>query len=157
MGAKVTVGLIGAGYAAGIHARAYHKVYGVAVELRAVAASRPERAADFAARFGVAKATSIAELLADPAIDLVDICAPNFLHAELAIAAANHGKHVIIEKPLTGYFGPDADSVNAIDRGAMLREAVSTAERMVDAACANGVRLLYAENWIYAPAIQKVQ
>src|SRR4051812_20659268 len=157
MGAKVTVGLIGAGYAASIHARAYRKVYGVAVELRAVAASRPERAADFAARFGVARATSIAELLADPAIDLVDVCAPNSLHAELAIAAANHGKHVVVEKPLTGYFGPDVDSVASIDRSDMLREAVATAERMVDAARSNGVRLLYAENWVYAPAIQKVR
>lgn len=157
MSARVTVGLIGAGYAASIHARAYHKVYGVPVELRAVAASRPQRAATFAAHFGVARATSVTDLLADPAIDLVDICAPNVLHAELAIAAANHGKHVVVEKPLTGYFGPEIDSVAAIDRGTMLREAVATAEQMVDAARANRVRLLYAENWVYAPAIQKVQ
>lgn len=157
MGARVNVGLIGAGFAAAIHARAYGKVYGVEVELRTVASSRPERAADFAARFGVARSTSIAELLADPEIDLVDICAPNSLHAELAIAAANHGKHVVVEKPLTGYFGPDIDSVAAIDRGDMLREAVTTADRIVDATRANGVRLLYAENWVYAPAIQKVQ
>jgi predicted dehydrogenase len=153
----VRVGLIGAGYAAAIHAHAYHKVYGVTVELRAVASNRSERAADFAARFGVARATSVAELLADPAIDLVDVCAPNVLHAELAIAAANHGKHVVVEKPLTGYFGPDVDSVAAIGRETMLREAVATAEQMVDATRANGVRLLYAENWVYAPAIQKVQ
>jgi predicted dehydrogenase len=151
MGARVVVGLIGAGYAAGIHARAYGKVYGVAVELRAVAASRPERAAAFAAQFGIPLATSsIAELLADPAIDLVDVCAPNSLHAELAIAAARHGKHVIVEKPLTGAFAGG-------DRAAMLRTAVAAADEMVDAAQANGVRLLYAENWIYAPAIQKVR
>lgn len=157
MGAKVVIGLIGAGYAAGIHARAYRKVYGVAVELRAVAARHPERAAAFAAEFGVARATTIAELLADPEIDLVDICAPNSLHAELAIAAANHGKHVIVEKPLTGAFGDGAPHADTIDRQAMLRTATTAAARMVDAARASNVRLLYAENWIYAPAIQKVR
>ena len=103
MNAKVVVGLIGAGYAAGIHARAYRKVHGVTVELRAVVGNRPERAAAFAAEFGIPQVvSSIDELLADPAINLVDICAPNSLHAELAIAAANHGKHVVVEKALDG-------------------------------------------------------
>ena len=57
---------------------------GVEVELRAVAASRPERAAAFATAFGIPQVMATAEeLLDDPAgIDLVDICAPNSLHAE---------------------------------------------------------------------------
>jgi predicted dehydrogenase len=158
MAAKVVFGLIGAGYAASIHARAYRKVHGIEVELRAVAASRPERAAAFAAQFGIPVATSsVSDLFADPAIDVVDICAPNSLHAELAIAAANRSKHVIVEKPLTGAFGGGAGNADAISRETMLRAAVSSAEAMSEAARANGVRLLYAENWIYAPAIQKVR
>jgi predicted dehydrogenase len=157
MGRKVVVGLIGAGYAAGIHARAYRKVYGVEVELRAVAASRPERAVAFAAAFGLPQArSSVQELLDDPAIDLVDICAPNSLHAELAIAAANRGKHVIVEKPLTGFFGSSIGDDTAVG-GEMLRSVMESASRMVDAARENGVHLLYAENWVYAPAFQKVQ
>jgi predicted dehydrogenase len=158
MGAKVVVELVRAGYAASIHARAYGKIYGVEVELRAVASSRQERAAAFAAQFGVPQATSsVAELLTDPAIDLVDICAPNPLHAELAIAATNRGKHVIVEKPLTGSFGDGADNVDTISRDVMLRAALTATDEMVAVARANGVRLLYAENWIYAPAIQKAR
>ena len=45
------------------------------------------------------------ELLADRSIDVVSICVPNALHAEIAVAAARAGKHVICEKPLTGAFG----------------------------------------------------
>ena len=121
MEAKVVVGLIGAGYAASIHARASGKVHGIPVELGSVVGNRPERVAAFAAEFGIPRViSSIDELLADPAITLVDICAPNSLHAELAIAAANHGKHVVVEKPLTGYFGDGGDNVDSISRVDML-------------------------------------
>jgi predicted dehydrogenase len=157
MGRKVGVGLIGAGYAAGIHARAYRKVHGVEIDLRAVAASRPDRAAAFAAAFGIPQfKSSVEELLDDAAIDLVDICAPNSLHAELAIAAALSGNPVTVEKPLTGAFGEGIRD-GRVGGGDVLRSAMEAASRMVDAARENGVRLLYAENWIYAPAIQKVQ
>ena len=47
------------------------------------------------------KATAdLAELLEDPAIDLIDICVPTLAHPKLAIAALRAGKHVICEKPL---------------------------------------------------------
>ena len=47
------------------------------------------------------KAThDLAELLADPAIDLIDICVPTLAHTKLAIAALQAGKHVLCEKPL---------------------------------------------------------
>ena len=40
-------------------------------------------------------------------IDVIDICTPNNVHAEIGIAAAKAGKHIICEKPLTGAFGPE--------------------------------------------------
>src|SRR5436309_11898923 len=40
------------------------------------------------------------ELIADPNIDLVDICLPNDRHEEVAIAALEAGKHVLVEKPI---------------------------------------------------------
>ena len=40
------------------------------------------------------------DVISDPSIDIVDICTPNNAHAEIAIAAAKAGKHIICEKPL---------------------------------------------------------
>jgi len=49
---------------------------------------------------GVKATRDFAELLANPAIDAIDICAPTKAHAELAVAALRAGKHVLCEKPL---------------------------------------------------------
>src|SRR5262245_16633177 len=152
-GHRVGVGLVGAGFVARIHAEAYRQVRGMAVELVRVTASRPERAAAFAADFGVQQtAPDLAAVLADPAVDLVDLCVPPYLHAPFAVAAARAGKHVVVEKPLTGFFG-DART----PRRQMLVGALAAADEVLDACAASGVRLCYAENWVYAPPIQKAR
>ncbi len=46
------------------------------------------------------KYDSLSDLLANPDIDIIDVCTPNMSHAEIAIAALEAGKHVICEKPL---------------------------------------------------------
>jgi predicted dehydrogenase len=131
--------------------------------VRAVAAAHPGRARQFAIELGIPVAYArVEELLADPAIDLVDICAPNFLHVPLIEAAAAAGKHVAVEKPLTGYFGddwpdPDAKLGEVVPRDRMRRGALELADRAIVACQRVGVRLLYAENWIYAPGVQKVR
>src|SRR5437762_5265171 len=57
--------------------------------------------APFADRWGWANySTSWKDVAKDPAVDLVDICSPNYLHAEQALAALAAGKHVSCEKPL---------------------------------------------------------
>jgi len=70
----------------------------------------------------------------------------------MAIEAARAGKHVIVEKPLTGFFGPPTTS-----RDEMLRSALAAADQVLAAASAAGVRLCYAEHWVYAPPIQKAR
>src|SRR5215207_1151480 len=151
-GAGLRVGIVGAGFVARIHAEAYRRIPGLGVELRAVCASRRERAERCAEEHGVERvAADLGELLADPAIDLVDLCVPNNLHAPFAIAAARAGKHVAVEKPLTGAFE------HAGDAPALLEEALASADAMLRACDEAGVRLCYAENWVYAPPIQKAR
>jgi predicted dehydrogenase len=150
---RVGVGLVGAGFVARLHAEAYRHVRGVDVELRWVAAARHERARAFAEEFGVAGAAEdLRRILDDPAVDVVDLCVPNHLHAPLGVEAARAGKHVIVEKPLTGFFG-DA----ATPAARMLEAALGAADALIGACRAAGVRLCYAENWVYAPPVQKAR
>ena len=154
----ITIGLIGAGFIAHIHARAYQRLSDLGVRLGAVTSASAAHAHAFAREFEVGVVCADAyELLARPDVDVVDLCVPNDLHAPLAIAAARAGKHVICEKPLTGYFGglEAGDPVGATPKRLMRQAAVATGEEMVAAADAHGVRLMYAENWVYAPALQK--
>lgn len=59
-----------------------------------------ERAAALAKQYGGTAYATVEELLANPDIDAVSVCAANFAHAELTIAALNAGKHVLCEKPM---------------------------------------------------------
>jgi len=150
---RVRVGVVGAGFVAHIHGEAYRHVRGVDVELVCVTAARPERAQAYAREFGVARTVAdFRAVLADPAVDLVDLCVPAHHHAPMAIEAARAGKHVIVEKPLTGFFGPPATP-----REEMLRSALAAADQVLAAAATARVRLCYAENWVYAPPIQKAR
>jgi predicted dehydrogenase len=150
---RVRVAMVGAGFSAHLHASAYRHVSGVHVELRWVAASRPERASTFAAAVGAARAADdVRTILDDPEVDVVDLCVPTHLHAPLAVDAAKAGKHVIVEKPLTGFFGPASTP-----RLEMLKAALVNADSVIAACRGAGVRLHYAENWVYAPPIQKAR
>jgi len=87
----------------------------------------------------------------------VIVAVPNHLHEPCTLEAAQAGKHIVCEKPLTGYFGGPgaADPVGATPKALMLQEALRSADRMMAAAESHGVKLMYAENWLYCPAVQK--
>jgi predicted dehydrogenase len=95
-----------------------------------------------------------------PEIDLVDICTPNVFHRQMILEAAAAGKHIVCEKPLTGYFGRPGDLEplgEKVDRGAMLaalREEVAEIRQGLERA---GVLFMYAENWVYAPPVAKAK
>jgi len=154
----ISVGFIGAGFSAHLHVEGLKKVHGVGVRLAAVTASRPERAAAFAQAHRVAKTgASWQELVAEPGIDVVCLCVPNALHAPIAVAAARAGKHVICEKPMTGAFG-SAGGPAGPERARRERErALESVGEIERAVRGNGVLLLYAENWVYAPAMAKTK
>jgi predicted dehydrogenase len=106
MGPALKFGLIGAGYMGRAHAIALHAVaatFGAAYRTEcAMLADQSLATAQRAAEaLGFARASGDwRELLDDPTIDVVDICAPNYLHREIALAAIGAGKHVYCEKPL---------------------------------------------------------
>jgi hypothetical protein len=107
--AKVRVGLVGCGFVAELHMYAYRRVYGLDAEVTAVAA-RGDQVVDFAKRHRIRESyRDFRALLADRAIDVVDICTPPARHAAMIVEAVQAGKHVICEKPFTGYFGRDDD------------------------------------------------
>jgi predicted dehydrogenase len=81
--------------------------------------------------------TDLAEALADPAVDVVDVVAPPHVHRDAVVAAAAAGKHAICIKPLG--------------------RTVAEAEEMVAAAAAAGTRLFYAENVPFIPAVQEAK
>jgi predicted dehydrogenase len=154
----VSVGFIGAGFSAHLHVEGLKKVYGVTVRLAGVTATRPERAVAFAKAHGVAETFATwQDLLASPAIDVVCICVPNGLHAEIAIAAARAGKHVICEKPMTGAFGPSNGLTGAARAHDERERALASIDAIRGAVHKAGVLFLYAENWVYAPAMLKTK
>ena len=144
----VRVGFVGARFAAKFHLEAIRRVYGVPVEIVGVTSKTPEARDAFAKETGISAFDTFAELCA--AVDVVDLCTPPSSHEELAVQALGLGKHVIIEKPLTGYYG-----AATFPKEQMLAEATASCERILAAAKASGKRVCYAENWVYAPAIQK--
>ncbi|MDR0415760.1 MAG: Gfo/Idh/MocA family oxidoreductase, partial [Propionibacteriaceae bacterium] len=154
----VRVGFVGAGFSAHLQAEGLAKAAGPRVEWAAVAAGRRASAEQFAADFGVRRVYDAYEaLLDDPDVDLVCVCVPSLLHAEVAVAAAQAGKHIVCEKPLTGAFGlPDglAGAERAEREWAAARRDADQVRQAVQAA---GVRFMYAENWVYAPAVAKIK
>jgi predicted dehydrogenase len=157
---RLRVGLAGAGFIAGTHVRSLRACVDPPAEVVAVAARRLERAQEFAARYQIPDAyDDVRRLIERPDIDVIDLCVPNNLHAPFAIAAAEAGKHVIVEKPLTGYFGgPGAtEPVGKTPKRVMFEEALRSADAILAAAARTGVQVCYAENLVYAPAVQKAK
>ena len=155
---QVRVGLMGSGFIAELHMHAYRRVFGVEASVRAVV-SRGDHVVDFARRFGIPQTyRDYRALLEDPDIDVVDICTPPALHSEMIVASMRAGKHVICEKPLTGYFGRPGDPTpigRYVPKSVMYDRVLAEMDETREAIRASGRLFLYAEDWIYAPAISK--
>lgn len=156
MRGKIRVGIVGAGYAAAFHYEAYRRVVGIPVEVVGVTSLTPERRQAFARPRGIKAYDSLDELLEE--VDVVDNCTPGYAHEPVTVRALEQGRHVIVEKPFTGYYGPkDKEDFrgNTYPKEEMLEEALASSKRMVETWRNSGKKLCYAENWIYAPAVQK--
>jgi UDP-N-acetylglucosamine 3-dehydrogenase len=118
------IGVVGAGL---IARRAHLPAYrdDPASEVVAIASRRAETASALAGEFGIPVVHETwQELVTDPRVEAVDVCAPNHLHAEVAIAAARAGKHVLVEKPMAlSLAEADAMTAAARDAGVVLMVA----------------------------------
>jgi predicted dehydrogenase len=127
---KVRVGLIGCGFVSSVHAEAFQEV----PEARLVAACGvPQALAEgFARKWKIPFATSnYRKLLKLADVDMVVLGIPNDLHCEVTVAAAEAGKHIVVEKPLA--------------------HTLEDGRKMVDACKKHKVKLMYAETLCFSP------
>src|SRR5262245_47772346 len=109
----INVGIIGLGFMAATHIRSYQKIPGVRVaglcnpsgrhlngDFTGVAGNVGATDPVILDMTGVKATRDPGELLPDPSIDVIDICAPTKAHRDLALGALAAGKHVLCEKPL---------------------------------------------------------
>jgi len=134
---KVRVLLLGAAFAADLHVDAYAR-YPDLAEIVGIVDKDAARIDKLAALYGLTgfkKYDDYAAAIAEADCDLVDICLPNFLHADAAKKALAAGRNVIVEKPLA--------------------TTVEDAIAVVEAAKQAGRHIYYAEDWLFAPAVVK--
>jgi predicted dehydrogenase len=147
---QINIAIVGTGFIAETRARSYALVTGAAEPRLVAAVSRGrERLEAYAHRHSVPDVYQELEpVLERSDVDVVDLCVPNHLHRPMTELAASAGKHVIVSKPLT------ASVIDAVP-GERLRDACEASDAMLEATRRAGVRLMYAENWVYAPSIAK--
>ncbi len=126
----VRIGIVGSRFIANVHAQAIRQTPGV--ELVAAASPTPEHVWEFHRRWDVAHVfQDYRDMLSSGFIDAITVACPNDLHAEVTIAAAKAGLHVLVDKPLA--------------------VTLDECDRMIEACKAAGVVLMYGENLCFAP------
>jgi len=151
---KVRLGMIGSQFAAHLHLNSLSKLRGSKVDVVAVASKNKEHAQSFAKSFHIPDAyDDYRRILERKDVHAVDLCLTTDLHHTTAMDAANAGKHIICEKPLTGYFG-EAKDVSFLS---MMEEASKNASAAQKAVQTNKVKFCYAENFVYAPSVTKLK
>jgi predicted dehydrogenase len=104
----LTFGIVGCGAISAQHLEAIDALDGA--RLGCVASASADRARAAGERWGVPWTTDVDDLLARPDLDAISILTPSGLHADQALAALRHGKHVLVEKPIALSVG-EADAV----------------------------------------------
>ncbi len=135
-GEPIGVGIVGCGRIFDLHMRGYEGRDDAAV--LALADVSEEKSREKAERYGIARYyKDYRQLLEEPSIELVEVLTPHHLHREMAIAAAEAGKHVSLQKPPALSVGDFDDIVAAADRA--------------------GVILRIYENFVFYPPIVKAR
>ncbi|MBN1417043.1 MAG: Gfo/Idh/MocA family oxidoreductase [Bacteroidales bacterium] len=148
-------GIIGSGFAARFHFEALRRVFSTKIEIVGAYSKSPEELKEFTRARGIGLFNSMEELIEK--CDVLHVCTPPVTHEPIAVAVLKENRYVIIEKPFTGYFGDGSKAFNGdtFSRKEGLNKAVESIRRMLDAEKESKGSIMYAENWVYAPAIQK--
>ena len=142
------IGLVGYGFMGRTHSNAYNRISNFFPDLeyqpvlKAVCARNEERVKAFADQWGYESIeTDWRKLIARDDIDAIDICTPNNMHAEIAIAAAKAGKMVLCEKPLARTVSEAEPMVDAVEKAGVANTvwynyrripAVTLAKQLID-------------------------
>lgn len=134
------------------------------IEMDTICGRNPEGVAAAAKELGWNKSsTSWQDVINDPEIDIVDINTPNDSHAEIAIAAAKAGKHVLCEKPLGLTVAQCQEMVDAVEQAGVVHmvchnyrriPAIAHAKKMIEDGAIGDIfhyRARYAQDWIVDP------
>ena len=156
---ELCLGVAGAGRAAELHLNALLRYTGVPVCLKHIIARRHEQVDRIKDRYGFMRASlSFEDLLSDEEIDVIDICTPPYAHADMIVQTLKAGKHVICEKPLSGYFGLEGDKApigDTVSKAVMYDEVIRQIDELAKVVKGSKKKFMYAENFVYAPAVSK--
>lgn len=156
---EVCIGMAGAGRATELHMNALQRYSGVPVCYKRIIARRWEQVNEMKDRYGFLEASvDFEDLLSDPEIDVIDICTPPYIHEEMILRAIKAGKHVICEKPLSGYFGKEGDVEpigDTVSKVVMYDSLMESLDKLKEVLYRSDRKFMYAENFVYAPAVMK--
>ena len=153
--ATLKAGITGSGFAAKFHYDALLRVNSVTVDIAGGYSPTAAHLEDFAKTRNMQLFNSLEALI--DASDVLHVCTPPVTHEPIVIAALEQDKYVIVEKPFTGYFGDGSEYFNGdtFSKQQGLEHALRSIERMLEAEKKSKGKIMYAENWVYAPAVQK--
>lgn len=155
----VVVALIGGGYAGFLHVNGYRKVHGIPVKIKTIVDIDLDKARKFAETYGIENvASSVDDVLGDPEIDVIDIVTPPVTHIDIATKVLKAGKHVICEKPLSGYFGETGDETPIglkVQKAKMFNKVMEQINEFKKVVDESGKLFMYAENYVYCPSVTK--
>ncbi|MCQ2913614.1 MAG: Gfo/Idh/MocA family oxidoreductase [Alphaproteobacteria bacterium] len=156
---EICIGMAGSGRATELHLNALKRYSGIPICYKHIIGRRIEPVQKYKEKYGFINASlSFDDLLNDKEIDVIDICTPPYIHEEMIIKALNAGKHVICEKPISGYFGEVGDEEPIglkVSKVKMYDKLICQIDKLKEAINKSDKKFMYAENFIYAPAINK--
>ena len=128
-------GIVGLGAIGPLHVQAIAATAGA--KLVAVMDSDPVRLAEASDKYGVQAYTDLAEFLQQPGLEVVTVCVPSGLHAQIGVQAAQAGKHIVMEKPI--------------------EISLEAADRLIMACRQAGVKLAVISQHRFSPGIRQVR